>query len=312
MWKDFFYFSKGQRTAITILMILIIVVIAFNALTNNIFPPKSNPFDENITSQVEDFKRTLVSSDSIKKAQRQAEYENRYKQNEYKSDFADNKSHSLFNFDPNTADSITLSKLGIKPYTISNLLKYRKKGGKFKTSESFAKTYGISKEKFNELEPYIQIAKTNEPKADTGSVEVRKEIKSENIIVELNSADTTLLMRIKGIGSFYAKGIIRLRNELGGFVSVNQVREVYGMKEEHFENIRESLTVNSEYIKKININTASVDRLKNHPYLNFYQAKAIYELRRKKGKLSNIEELKKLEELEEKTIEKIKDYLDFQ
>jgi DNA uptake protein ComE-like DNA-binding protein len=312
MWKDFFYFSKGQRTAIIILISTIIVVIAVSALMSRFFPTNKHPFNDSITIIVQDFKRNLLSSDSLRKAQRQAEYESKYKQYKNESYPYESEIYTLFKFDPNTADSSTLAKLGLRSYTITNILKYRSKGGKFKTSESFAKTYGISKEKYEELEPYIRIAQSYDEQIDTNTVKNKSTLKAEKILVELNSADTSLLMQVKGIGVFYAKGIIRLRNELGGFVKVDQVREVYGMKEENFEAIREFLVINSQLIRKININTASVDRLKSHPYLSFYQAKAIYELRRKKGKLANTDELKNLEELDENTIEKIKPYLDFQ
>lgn len=314
MWKDFFYFSKGQRIAITMLMLIISAVIAFSVYISHFKSSPPPPFDDSIANIVQEFKRNLISADSLRKAERQAEYENKYKQN---SSYPSNDlSYELFNFDPNTADSISLTKLGLRTYIVSNIMKYRAKGGEYKMRENFAKTYGITDEKYEELKPYIQIAQKSSQETaqetDTSTLKFKSDIKVENVIVELNAADTATLMQVKGIGAFYAQGIVRLRNELGGYVSVDQVREVYGMTEENFEKIRASFTVNPQSITKIKLNTASVDKLKRHPYLNFYQSRAIYELRRKKGKLTSIEELKKLEQLDELTIEKVLPYLDFE
>jgi DNA uptake protein ComE-like DNA-binding protein len=176
----------------------------------------------------------------------------------------------------------------------------------FRSSADFAKVYGISPEKMKELEPYIAIAEIKPPKSDVVSA------KRTDIIVELNTADTTLLMQVKGIGRGYAKGIVRFRQSTGGFVSVDQLGEVYGMRPENLEKIRPYCTVNPMLVKKISVNTATVQRLDAHPYLNFYQSKAIYELRRNKGKLRDISDLKVLTEISAEELMKIKPYLSFE
>jgi competence ComEA-like helix-hairpin-helix protein len=119
-------------------------------------------------------------------------------------------------------------------------------------------------------------------------------------------------MQVKGIGRGYAKGIVRFRRETGGFISVEQLREVYGMSPENFERIRSSCTVNIDLVRKINVNTATVERLNAHLYLNFYQSKAIYELRRKKGKLNGMTDLKGLSEFKPEDLSKIQPYLTFE
>jgi len=131
-------------------------------------------------------------------------------------------------------------------------------------------------------------------------------------MVELNSADTTQLMQVYGIGRGYAKGIVRFRQKTGGFVSVDQLSEVYGMRQENLERIRPFCKVNTDLVKKLNVNSASIERLKGHPYLNFYQSRAIYELRRKKGKLKNINDLKVLSEFSSESLSKIEPYLNFE
>jgi DNA uptake protein ComE-like DNA-binding protein len=132
------------------------------------------------------------------------------------------------------------------------------------------------------------------------------------IVIELNAADSLDLKKIPGIGSGFAKRIISYKNILGGYHRIEQLQEVYGMYEELYAQIAPYLAVNSEEIVQIAINKSSLDKLRAHPYINFYQAKAIIEIRRKKGKIKNIEELKLLEEFTGKDWIRISPYLNFE
>jgi competence ComEA-like helix-hairpin-helix protein len=129
--------------------------------------------------------------------------------------------------------------------------------------------------------------------------------------IEINASDTAQLMKIPGIGAAFAKRIISYRNLLGGYSRIEQLQEVYGMYEELYAKITPYITVNPDLIQPVPVNTASLDRLKAHPYLNFYQAKAIMEMRKKKGKLTGIAELKLLEEFTAEDLERMKIYLEF-
>lgn len=310
MWKDFFYFSKGQRFGIIVLIALIIIVLVVNIVMPLFFPAEKLD-GLAFLKEVETFKKSLVSIDSIREIERQKKYEERYKYSSTYSTGKNNTTYKLFVFDPNSIDSVAFIQLGLKSYVASNILKYRHKGGKFRIPSDFGKVYGISPEKFKELEPYISIKEIILTQKKDTVICKPKEFK-KNIIVELNSADTTLLMQIKGIGSGYAKGIVRFRNETGGFISVDQLREVFGMRQDNFERIKPFCTVNSTLVKKIKVNIASVDRLNSHPYINFYQAKALFELRRKKGKLHSMNDLNLLSEFSTDDIDKISPYLNFE
>ena len=309
MWKDFFYFSKSQRTGIVVLIVLIVLAIAVNYSLKYFFPVKEMDGKAFLT-EVEAFKKSLVSRDSILKEKNKQEYEARYKKYPHFSPYKKTIPYTLFPFDPNSADSSAFVGLGLKPFMASNILKYRKKGGWFKTPDDFGKMYGISPEKLKELKPYISFYEKKLTKTD--SLYLLKKEQKKNLIVELNSADTTVLMQVTGIGRGYAKGIVRFRQQTGGFVSVDQLSEIYGMKQENLDRIRPFCKVNQELVKKIKVNLASVQRLKGHPYLNFYQSKAIYDLRRKKGKLKNINDLKALSEFTPESLSKIEPYLSFE
>jgi DNA uptake protein ComE-like DNA-binding protein len=129
--------------------------------------------------------------------------------------------------------------------------------------------------------------------------------------IELNASDTSQLKMIPGIGSSFAKRIVSYRNLLGGYYKLQQLQETYGMYEELYEKITPYLRVDSSLIVPIQTNSVSLDRLKAHPYLNFYQAKAIVEIRKKKGKIDSINELELLEEFTADDLGKIKHYLSF-
>lgn len=312
MWKDFFYFSRGQRAGIIVLLVLIVLIFAANYFLPHFFPVVDRD-DSAFQAEVTAFKKSLVSRDSLRQAEwqrryeeRRLSYEEKYKtQNSFPVHETKKDAYTLFVFDPNTIDSAGFVRLGLKPFIASNILKYRNKGGRFKTVADFGKVYGILPEKLKELEPYISIAEIKPDKKESISA------KKTDIIVDLNSADTTLLMQVKGIGRGYAKGIVRFRQSTGGFVSVDQLSEVYGMRPENLEKIRPYCTLNLSLVQKIKVNTATAQRLDAHPYLNFYQARAIYELRRNKGKLHDISELKALPELTETDLMRIKPYLSF-
>lgn len=131
-------------------------------------------------------------------------------------------------------------------------------------------------------------------------------------VVELNFADTTELKKIPGIGSSYAKRIVGYRNLLGGYHRMEQLQEVYGMYEELYEKITPFFSINTDSLRLIEINNFSLDRLKSHPYINFYQAKAIIEVRKKKKKIESFDELILLEEFTEDDRIRIIPYLSFE
>lgn len=312
MWKDFFYFSKGQRIGISFLILLILVGIVANILLSVFFPPTTH-IDHGFLSQVEAFQKTLLKRDSFLYAERKRLYEEKYRnyaEANFKTGPHREERYTLFPFDPNTTDSAGFVRLGLKPFIASNILKYRNKGGFFKTSDDFAKVYGISTEKMKELEPFISINERITVKDDAAIA--KPAMNEPDLIVDLNSADTSLLMQVKGIGRGYALGIVRFRKTHGGFVSVDQLSEIYGMRPENLDKIRRFCSVNTSLVQKIKVNTATADKLNFHPYINFYQAKAIYELRRHKGRLKDIAELKNLPEFNEENLSRIQPYLSFE
>ena len=220
-------------------------------------------------------------------------------------------------FDPNTVDSITLLHLGFKPWQAKNMLKYRAKGGKYRKKEDLKKLYGMTDSMYLALEPYIHLTQdsivVDSAKVDSArmdSLPPWRSIKKDTIL-NLRTADTTELKMIRGIGSYRAKMIVRYREQLGGYARVEQILEARGMDKVVADSILPHFYIDSVIVNKMPVNKMRPELLQRHPYLNFEQAKAIYEYRRKHIRIKSAEELKKIKELGPKDIEKIVIYLDF-
>ena len=218
-------------------------------------------------------------------------------------------------FDPNTADSVLLRQLGLPVYIVRNILKYRAKGGVFRSPESFSRIYGLKEEVYQKLKPYITIA----PLVSVSHVrtDTFRQLKDtipyipkyeEGTIVDLNKVDTSILKRIPGIGSTLARMIVVYRQRLGGFYDVSQLQEVPHVGVE----LNKWFVVTPAGLHKIQVNSASLDKLRSHPYMDFYKAKAIMEYRRKRGKIKGLSQLSMFEEFTEKDLKRLSPYLTFE
>lgn len=222
-----------------------------------------------------------------------------------------------FAFDPNTADSTQLLRLGLQPWQVRNIYKYRAAGGIYRKKEDFARLYGLTVKQYRELEPYIHISADYQPAATLFGEEPREERVrdtlrypeklSEGQTVDLAQADTTLLRRVPGIGSYYARRIAEYRQRLGGFVSLDQLDEIDGFPQES----KQYLTLATPTIRRLNINSASLNELKSHPYINFYMARAITDYRRQYGTIRDLQDLRLLPDFTPEVIERLTPYVEY-
>lgn len=294
------------------LVLLVILVIGTLIAVKRLRPQEDVEVGWSNDSTKMEFVAYQVRQDSIRKAQ----WKKTYKR--------DTIAIRLQVFDPNTADSSTLVHLGFKPWQAKNLLKYRAKGGRYRKPEDLKRLYGMTDSMYQILQPYIQIVRTEVDSLrmdsmgrdslwrDTtryDSMPKWQHVKKDTIL-NLRTADTTELKMIRGVGSYRAKQIVRYRDALGGFVRVEQLREVEGM-ELLADSVMKHFVLDSANVKQLNVNSMGVRQLSRHPYLRFEDAKAIYELRRRKIKLDSIEQLYELETLSEETIKKVAPYLNF-
>lgn len=216
----------------------------------------------------------------------------------------------LFRFDPNTLPPEGWRKLGLHEKTIRILINYRNKGGKFYRPEDLKKVWTMPEGFYERVEDYIDITSL-EPRAPyprySSAPYTRQEHKIEP--VDVNEGDTATFIALPGIGPVLAGRIINFRNKLGGFHSVDQVGETYGMPESTFLLLKPYFVLSKQEIRKLNINAATKEELNAHPYINWKLANALVEYRNQHGLYQSLEDLKNILILDEATFEKISTYL---
>lgn len=129
-------------------------------------------------------------------------------------------------------------------------------------------------------------------------------------VVELNSADTLSLQLVRGIGSYYAKRIIKYRDQLGGFARIEQLLDIRGVDVERINQWHKQLKVDTSLIRKIELSTADEESLRQHPYIGYYTAKGIIHFRTTQGiERCTIDALVKNNILDDETGERLRAYL---
>ena len=300
MWKDFLYYTKTERQGIIVLVVLILGVYAAPKLFSFFKHAEDTDCKENekFDKEYNDFISVLRET---KPHQKSGPSFQSSPQREIK----------LAIFDPNTADSTTLLSLGLPSRMVKNILHYRNKQGKFRYPEDFRKIYGLTEEQYRTLYPYIQITKDFSSK-DTVRLLTAQSVQRDTLmkylpgtIISLNSADTTELKKIPGIGSSIARMIVNYRERLGGFFQIEQLQEIHLKAEK----LRPWFSIDIQQTRRINVNKAGMERMMHHPYINYYQAKVIIEYRKKKGSLKSLKQLSLYEEFTPIDLERLEPYI---
>ena len=220
--------------------------------------------------------------------------------------------YQLFDFDPNRIGIVQWQKLGLSTKQASAIINYVHKGGRFYKAEDLQKMYTITVQKYQELLPFVKFEEQLRSQHQQIFHQNRLAVsKRESLIIELNNADTLALDKIRGIGAAFARRIFNYRERLGGFYRKEQLMEVYGLDSLKFEEIRDQIRIDESYLKKIDINSATFDELKRHPYLKYKHINAIIQYRTQHGKFNNIADLKKVAILTAENIEQLAPYLTF-
>jgi len=318
-WSNYFNFTRAERNAILVLAWIAIIISLAPSIINHLFPKKY------ILNQNAQEWLTALEHDTI------ATQDKTYNHSTYtKHKYYDNQEineHIFDNdniirpviFDPNTADLNTLLHLGFKKYVAENLIKYRATGARVKQAKDLLKIYGMTNELYQKLLPYIVIKEyvedyTTTTPSSTSPSPSSKAVTTSNYsrtqyIVDINTADTSDFKRLPYIGTRLADRIVKYRNSLGGFISVSQFAEVYGIQDSIFQKLLPQLQISKmNAIKKININLTTIEELK-HPYLNKNLTKLIIEYRNQHGEYTDLEQLKEIKPMDANTYQKIIPYL---
>ncbi len=305
--KDYFTFTRKERIASIVLIVVILGIFFLPKLVNS-FTTKQKPAADTSWMQTVAALRTEQTT----------EENTRYEKDDNPDQYTYQKTTGytaaakgeLFEFDPNTLSAEGWVRLGVKEKTVHTIQNYLSKGGHFYKPEDVKKIYGMYDDLYERLAPYIRITAANtntETRTYTPSAQ-KPEYTKTNRTVDLNNADTTALIALPGIGSKLAFRIINFRDKLGGFYSIEQVKETYGLPDSTFQKIKPFLQLKNTEVHKFNINTATKDELKVHPYIKWNLANAIVEYRNQHGNYNSIEDLKKITIITDDVYQKIAPY----
>ncbi len=326
--RDYFGFSHKESRGFLVLLFLTLLCLLIPFLYR--FLSDRKPVDTSVADQRKlDSLVTLMQAEEAK----QPRFGDRSDKDKTTAErFSEPK---LFNFDPNTVSVAGWQQLGLPRWMAERIEKYRSKGGQFRKKEDLLKIYDFPPDLYEQLEPYIVLKETphadrfannrfgenkpfnNEPykSGDRPAFSERlrypeRPAKSVPQPFDINTADTSQLIALKGIGATLAGRIVKFRDALGGFVSTEQFRDIYGLDSLALQELQTFGKIQSG-ARKISVNTATAEELDRHPFLSRRQAQIIVSYREQHGAYTSAESLKPIRILDAKTIEKITPYLEF-
>lgn len=297
MIREFFYLQKSDRKVILTLLLVIVIALGVIFIVGG------------ESEEAVSLKDSLARTSNYYVAPKKAE---------------------LFVFDPNTADSTQLLRLGLQPWQVKNIYKYRAAGGVYREKTDFARLYGLTVKQYRELEPYIRISDDYLPASTLlkhekrGYQEGTRDSARQNHgpvplipqyspklrpgeTVELTTADTTALKTIPGIGPYFARKIVQYGQRLGGYVSIDQLDEI----EDFPQDAKQYLVINEAHPQKLNLNKLSLNELKRHPYINYYMARAITDYRRLHGPIHSLQDLRLSKDFTPEAITRLEPYVEY-
>ncbi len=286
--RSFFGFSRTESNAFLILLPLMVLLIFSEPVYRYWF-----------VWQPQDFSKEKKELDSLMAAWR---WEDR------DSTVSIPLERKLFHFNPNLATRDDLVELGFGSSVANRIIHYRLKGGKFVVKKDLMKMYGMDSVLYKKLVPFIDLPEKIEKIIEEIKIEPKERPMVEKF--DLNTADTSQLIRIYGIGPKLSLRIVVYRQKLGGFNSDDQLKELYGLDSTVIrELVKKSFITENFKPRMIEINEASEQELANHPYISYKLAKAIATYRFQHGRYRSLDELKKIAVMDEVKFQKIKPYL---
>ncbi|MFT5915790.1 MAG: DNA uptake protein ComE-like DNA-binding protein [Flammeovirgaceae bacterium] len=330
--RGYFSFSKRETNGFLFMSTATVVFLGlYLAISNpNNYSEEQRKEDEvvleGLVAKIEQQNIQIV--EARKKAYKSKYPKKNYSKSSKKWKKKDSKPLKPKKFNPNTVSKKELLDMEISEYWADRIINTRAKGWKFETKTDLAKLYNFPKNLFAQLESYIDLpdkldykkpdyAKENEFEKDSSKSNYSNNYKPYEKKVyapksfDLNLADTAELSQIRGIGTTTALRIIKHKIELGGFISTNQLSEVWGLKPEVVLELKKYASISNPRLRKLEINSLSLDELRVHPYVFYKQAKAIVNYRAQHGDYKNREDLRKVILLDKEFLGKIEPYVSF-
>lgn len=274
---NWFGFTRRERRSAFILLLIIVLII-----TLRVAVPEKNIAIEEIATIISD----IEHKDGIQ--------------------VRDESVIRSFNFNPNTASYDTLIKLGLESKEANTLINYRKKGGRFRKPSDIKKIYGIDEKQSDKLIPFVKVP-------DDSSVIVRTfSHKQDKNLIDINNCDSLSLVSLPGIGPVLSARIIKYRHLLGGFAYIGQLKEVYGLPPETYDQIKGRIYTDSLSVIRIRINSASYKELSRLPYFEKFEVNSILKYRELKGIIKGLTDLTENKLITVEKAAKVRPYLNFE
>lgn len=299
LWKYLFVMPSKHRTGYLQLLFLAFIFLLLKVISKQVYSPKPISLNNvNIDSVLNEINRAVIQESE--------------------------KTDSLFHFDPNSVSLNNLISLGISEEISLRIIKYRSKGGRFYETDDLLKIYGFEKELYEDLQEFISITERKDlrnrnihhdysdekPKISYEQKTLILDEKKTILSFDINTADSTNLMELYGIGPVISSSIITYRNKLGGFVSLNQITEVYNMNMDRFEEIKKYCYIDDNYEpQKVSINNVSFKTLLRHPYFDYNTVKNLFNYKDQHGEFTSINDLKNLYFMTDSLFSKVEPYL---
>jgi competence protein ComEA len=298
-WKKYFVYTNRERQAVVLLLVLTVSMLAIPHLFEPPLVPVSGALKEQlVTVDATDSVINMVTSSGLPS-----------------EPSVEPGIEKLFKFDPNTAALKELLSLGISEKAATVIMHYREKGGRFKKPEDLSRIYSIRKDLYERLRPFVRIlAEQKQPKQyqRRDSFDYRpaySKTQRPSRSIEINQAAQSEWESLPGIGAKLASRILMFREKLGGFIKPEQVKETYGITDSVFDVIRPMLQCSNHSVRQIDLNSITIEQLKEHPYFRGKIAYAIIRFREQHGSFKSIDDLKQLQVLDEDARIKMEPYL---
>ena len=304
---DFFSWSKKERIGVIVLSILLLGLFLLNFFFDRWFIPEQEGWQSDSLNYysliLDSLEKDIENQQSVKSKTLASPLKN----------LPNKHTVNYYQFDPNKIELNEWISLGFSRKQALSILRYKNAIGGFKTKEDLSRCFVIDPNKMIELTPYIRIDTTLliKKKANIFTPDKTIDIKETEKItmVELNSADSIDLLKIRGIGPYFANKILAYRTNLGGFKYKEQLLEIWNFDSSRFAQVNEQILIDTNLIFKININQVDANDLKSHPYIRWNLANAIVKFREQHGKYNSLTELNNVALMTDSVFNKLSPYI---
>ncbi len=306
-WKDLFSFSRSERNGIFIFVILLIIIILTPLLHKKFFIPERKADPEAFKNEIIAFEKHL------ERIRQEPDFKDKIVNNNEFDEISITRTEivlSPFKFNPNNLPEEKWLNMGMPERIVRNIKNFEAAGGSFKSREDLKVLYLMTDEIYYQLKPFIELPVKDPYKKkyeETVALTPREPVKP--FIADINTADTLELMKIRGIGSYFSNQIILRRELLGGYVSIEQLKDIFGMEEERFESIKKYITIKDTIIRKININEAEFSDMLRHPYFDKNLVNNLIQMREQHGRFKSVDDVKRSHLVDEETFDLIAPYI---